>query len=97
MNQSSMEWLSILAIVLVLSVAFLVANQRDELKKQAVERGFALGIQLGNGGMLQNDCGATWRKFWRFGGIGIAAASFCAGDFIPQGRNRIKATPFIFG
>ena len=32
----------------------------------------------------------------RFGGIGIAAASFCAGDFMPQGRNRIKATPFIF-
>ena len=31
-----------------------------------------------------------------FGGIGIAAASFCAGDFMPQGRNRIKATPFIF-
>jgi len=45
MNQSFMEWLSLLAF----------AN------------GFVipLGIQLGNGGMLQNDCGATRRKIWR--------------------------------
>jgi hypothetical protein len=30
------------------------------------------------------------------GGIGIAAASFCAGDFHAPGSYRIKATPFIF-
>ena len=81
MNQSSMEWLSILAIVLILSVAFLVANQRDELKKQAVERGFAEWV-----------CDPSGNTTWQW----IAAASLCAGDFIPQGRNRIKATPFIF-
>ena len=41
MNKNTPEWLMALCFLLMLAAAFMVANQHDELKQEAVDRGFA--------------------------------------------------------
>ncbi len=41
MSEKTLELLSVICFILLLVTAILVAQQRDELKQQAVDKGFA--------------------------------------------------------
>jgi hypothetical protein len=41
MNEKILELLSVICFIFLLVAAFMVASQRDELKQEAVDRGFA--------------------------------------------------------
>lgn len=41
MSKNTQEWLLTVCFLLVLAAAFMVANQRDSIKQEAVDRGFA--------------------------------------------------------
>ena len=41
MNKCTQEWLVLFVLILMTIAAFLVAAQRDDLKVEAVKRGFA--------------------------------------------------------
>lgn len=41
MNEKTLELLSVICFILLLVAALMVAHQRDELKQEAVDRGFA--------------------------------------------------------
>lgn len=41
MKENTAEWLMVLAVIALLIAAFIVADQRDDLKAEAVKRGAA--------------------------------------------------------
>ena len=41
MSEKTLELLSVICFILLLVATFMVASQRDELKQEAVDRGFA--------------------------------------------------------
>jgi hypothetical protein len=57
MSDKTLELLSFICFVLLLIAALMVAQQRDELKQQAVDRGFAEWIVLG-----QNETEFKWKE-----------------------------------
>jgi hypothetical protein len=51
------SWLSLLATIILAVGLFIVADQRDELKAEAVKRGFAEWIVVG-----QNETEFKWKE-----------------------------------
>ena len=51
------EWVAIAIIIILLITAFAVAGQRDELKQEAVDRGFAEWVIKG-----QNKTEFKWKE-----------------------------------
>jgi hypothetical protein len=49
MSKLSIEWIMTLCVILLFIAAFIVAGQRDELKVEAVKRGFAEWVSDHNG------------------------------------------------
>jgi hypothetical protein len=49
MNKNTTEWLLVFALITLLITAFLVAQQRDDLKAEAVKRGVAEWVADVNG------------------------------------------------
>lgn len=47
MKENKYDWLGVLALILSVCCAFALAEQRDELKEEAVKRGFAEWIVIG--------------------------------------------------
>lgn len=41
MKKETQEWLMVLVLILLLISSFIVADQRDSLKQEAVDKGFA--------------------------------------------------------
>lgn len=57
MNKNTQEWLGVAALIFATVCAFAVANQRDNLKQEAVDRGFAEWKVIG-----QNETEFTWKE-----------------------------------
>jgi hypothetical protein len=47
MKENTLEWLSVAMIITLLICAFVAAGQRDDLKQEAVDRGFAEWVVKG--------------------------------------------------
>lgn len=47
MNKNKYDWLGVLALILSVCCTFAVAEQRDALKQEAVKRGYAEWIVIG--------------------------------------------------
>lgn len=56
MNEEALSVLNVVCFILMLGAAFMVACQRDDLKREAVERGFAEWVSDSSGN-------TTWQ--WR--------------------------------
>lgn len=57
MNKNTHEWSLIAALIVTIICAFAVAEQRDSLKQEAVDRGFAEWKVIG-----QNKTEFVWRE-----------------------------------
>jgi hypothetical protein len=57
MSKNTQEWLLTVCFFIVLAVAVMLANQRDTLKKEAIERGFAEYKVLG-----ENQTEFVWKE-----------------------------------
>jgi hypothetical protein len=57
MSENTHGWLGLLMLILALVCAFMVAEQRDDLKQEAVKRGFAEWIVTG-----QNQTEFKWKE-----------------------------------
>jgi hypothetical protein len=56
-NTYRYSWYGLLALILAVVCAFIVAEQRDDLKQEAVKRGFAEWIVIG-----QNQTEFKWKE-----------------------------------
>lgn len=41
MSDTASQWMMIVAVIFLIAASFIAANQRDDLKAEAVKRGFA--------------------------------------------------------
>ena len=57
MNKNSQEWITVAALILMISCAFVAAEQRDSLKQEAVDRGFAEWKVIG-----ENQTEFVWKE-----------------------------------
>lgn len=57
MKENTLEWLSVTVIIALLICAFDAARQRDYLKQEAVDRGFAEWVVKG-----KNETEFKWRE-----------------------------------
>ena len=57
MSEQTYDWIGVILLILVVVCAFIVAEQRDELKAEAVKRGFAEWIVTG-----QNKTEFKWKE-----------------------------------
>jgi hypothetical protein len=57
MNENTCGWIGVLMFIFTLVCAFIVAEQRDDLKQEAVKRGFAEWIVIG-----QNKTEFKWKE-----------------------------------
>jgi len=57
MSENTCSWYGILAAIMLAVGLFIVADQRDELKSEAVKRGFAEWIVIG-----QNNTEFKWKE-----------------------------------
>lgn len=57
MSENTCSWCGILAAIMLAIGLFIVADQRDELKAEAVKRGFAEWIVV-----RQNDTEFKWKE-----------------------------------
>jgi hypothetical protein len=46
MKENNAQWIGLVMLILILICAFLLADQRDELKEEAVKRGYAEWIVI---------------------------------------------------
>lgn len=58
MSDTANQWIMLVAVIFLIAGAFTASNQRDDLKAEAVKRGFAEWIVNENGD-------TTWK--WREG------------------------------
>lgn len=54
MSKLESEWIMTISVILLLIAVFMVAGKRDELKAEAVERGFAEWV-------VDEKNGTTWK------------------------------------
>jgi hypothetical protein len=57
MKETTQEWIAVAVIIALLICAFNVAGQRDDLKQEAVDRGFAEWVVKG-----QNKTEFKWKE-----------------------------------
>ena len=57
MNKNTQEWVLVAALILTIAFAFAAAEQRDNLKQEAVNRGFAEWKVVG-----ENKTEFVWRE-----------------------------------
>lgn len=57
MNQNTQEWIAVTIITVLVICAFVAAGQRDSLKQEAVNRGFAEWVVKG-----QNKTEFKWKE-----------------------------------
>lgn len=57
MNENKHDWLGVLAFILSVCCTFAVAEQRDELKAEAVKRGFAEWVPI-----CENNTEFRWKE-----------------------------------
>lgn len=57
MSENKCDWLGVLALILSVCCTFAVAEQRDELKAEAVKRGYAEWIIIG-----ENNTEFKWKE-----------------------------------
>ena len=57
MKENTLEWLSVAVIIALLICAFTAAGQRDNLKQEAVDRGFAEWVVKG-----ENETEFKWKE-----------------------------------
>ena len=57
MNKNTHEWVMVAALILTIACAFAAAEQRDNLKQEAVNRGFAEWKVVG-----ENKTEFVWRE-----------------------------------
>jgi hypothetical protein len=57
MSKNTQEWIAVAMIIILLICAFVVAGQRDNLKQEAVNRGFAEWKVVG-----ENKTEFIWRE-----------------------------------
>lgn len=56
-RETYLEWLLVLITIILIAGLFAVVDQRDALKQEAVDKGFAEWIVLG-----QNDTEFKWKE-----------------------------------
>jgi hypothetical protein len=49
MSNTENQWIMLVAVIFLIAGTFVVSNQRDELKAEAVKRGFAEWVVKSNG------------------------------------------------
>jgi hypothetical protein len=49
MSDTANQWIMLVAVIFLIAGTFVVSNQRDELKAEAVKRGFAEWVSDYNG------------------------------------------------
>ena len=57
MSENTCEWCGVIAFILIVYCAFAVTEQRDELKAEAVKRGYAEWIVIG-----ENKTEFKWKE-----------------------------------
>lgn len=57
MNKNTQEWIAVAVIIALLICAFDAAGQRDDLKQEAVDRGFAEWVVKG-----ENETEFKWKE-----------------------------------
>lgn len=57
MKDTTQEWIAVVVIIALLICAFVAAGQRDDLKQEAVDRGFAEWVVKG-----QDETEFKWKE-----------------------------------